>query len=77
MIHYKKLNQALQNGFKLEKVFRGIKCLQSKWLRRYIDINTEMRNKTKYKFEKYLYKSFNNTVYWVTLENIEILTKMM
>ncbi|CAC5383512.1 unnamed protein product [Mytilus coruscus] len=48
----------------------GNKPLESDWLAKYINFNTEQRTKSKSDFEKDLWKLMNNSFYGKTLEDI-------
>ena len=43
VIHIRTLKQALNNGLTLKKVHRLMQFKQKAWLKRYIDMNTELR----------------------------------
>ena len=52
VICMRNLKQALNNGLVFKKVYRVIKFNQNSWLKPYIDMNTDLRQKAKGDFEK-------------------------
>ena len=70
VFHIRSLKQALNHGLILKKVHRVIQFNQKSWLKRYIDMNTELRKQVKNDFEKDFYKLMNNSVSGRTFINV-------
>ena len=56
VIHIRNVKQTLSHGLDLKKVHRVIKFTQNGWLEPYIDMNTNLRKKSKNDSEKYFFK---------------------
>ena len=69
-IHVISLEQALNHGLILENVHRVIKFNQKDWVKPYIEMNINLRQRAKYNFEKELFKLMNNAVFGKTMENM-------
>lgn len=71
VIHYIHLKKCIQHGLILKRIHRAIVFKQSCFLRQYIDINTQLRQKAESTFEQDFFKLLNNSIFGKTLENNE------
>ena len=70
VIQIRNLKQVLNHGVILKKVHSVIKLNQSVWLKLYIDMNTELRQKAKNNFDKEFLKVMSNAVLGKIMENV-------
>ena len=69
-LHYRNLKQYLNMGLRLKKVHRVLAFNQSPWIKKYIDLNTELRKKAACKAEEDLPKLMNNSFFGKTCEDV-------
>ena len=70
LIHYRMLKFYVRHGMIVDKVHDIISFKQSRWLKKYINFNTQKRNQAINDFEKDFYKLLNNAFYGKTMENV-------
>ena len=70
LIHYRMLKLYIRHGMIVDKVHDIISFKQSRWLEKYINFNTQKRNKAVNDFEKDFYKLLKNAFYGKTMENV-------
>jgi hypothetical protein len=61
--HYRALQQALQHGLVLDKIHRGIRFTQSRYIAPYIELTTRKRMSSTNRFEEEFWKLINNSLY--------------
>ena len=70
VVHISISKQTLDHGLKLKKVHRVIEFNQEAWLKKYIDMNIELRKKASNDFEKDFFKLMHNAVFGKMMENV-------
>ena len=70
LIHYRILKFYIRHGMIIDKVHNIMSFKQYRWLEKYINFNTQKRNKAINDFEKDFYKLLNNAFYGKTMENV-------
>ena len=71
VLHVAALKFYLQMGLEVESINRCIRFKQKRWLKPYIDFNTEKRKASKSDFEKDFFKLMNNAPYGKTMEDVK------
>ena len=66
----------VRHGIIVEKIHEIISFKQNKWLEKYINFNTQKRNKAKNDFEKDFYELIINAFYGKTMENVRNLISL-
>ena len=70
LVHYRMLKFYIRHGMIVDRVHNIISFKQSRWPEKYINFNTQKRNKAKNDFEKDFYKLLNKAFYGKTMENV-------
>ena len=70
VVHKRALKQALKRDLRLKQVHKVIQFNQEAWLKKHIEMNTELRKQAKNAFEKQFLKKMNNCVFKKTMENV-------
>lgn len=69
VIDYRHLQLALREGLILKKISKGIKYVQSNFMKSFIQKNTVLRMNAKSDFEKLLYKYLNNVLFGKSIQS--------
>ena len=77
LVHHRAQKCYLKFGMKLLKIYQGIKFSESRWMKPYIEKNTERRSIATNGFTKDVYKLRNNSVFGKTSENIRDRTNIV
>ena len=70
LVHCRMVRFYVRHGMIVDKIHEMFSFTQNKWLKKYINFNTQKRNKSKNDFEKDFYKLLNNAFYGETMENV-------
>jgi len=70
-IKYENLKLYENLGLKIVEIHRGIIIQENAWLKKYIELNTDLRTRATNNFEKDFFKLMNNSVFGKTMEAIE------
>ena len=69
-VYYKNLEYYIKLGIKVHKVNKILTCDEKPFLKKYIDLNTELRKNSKNDLEKDLFKLMNNAIFGKSMENV-------
>ena len=69
ILHFKNLKLYLKLGMKLKNIHRVLKFKQSRYLKKYIELNMKFRKNSKNTFESNLFKLLNNVIFGKSLQD--------
>ncbi len=70
VLHHENLKLYLRLGLRLTKIHRGVTFVEWAFMKKYIDLNTELGKKGTTDFEKDFFGLMNNFVFGKTMENV-------
>ena len=70
VVHHEELRCCLKYGMKLKKIHAGIFYEERDFMKKFIDINAEVRKVAKNDFDKDFYKRMSNSIFGKTMENV-------
>ena len=70
VVHYERLKLYLKHGMIFKKVHEGVLYTEKAFMKKFIDICTEVRKNAKNDFEKNIFKLSSNSVFGKTMENL-------
>ena len=70
LVHHTKLKSYVRHVMVVDEIHENFSFKQSKWLEKFINYNTQKRNKAKNVFEKDFYNLLSNAFYGKTMENV-------
>src|SRR5690606_35405777 len=70
LCHYRMLQFMIKHGIILKKIHYIVRFDQKDFIRPYIELNTELRKRSKTKFEKNIFKLLNNSLYGKFIQNV-------
>ena len=69
-VYYKNLEYYIKLGIKVHKVHKTLTFDEKPFLKKYIDLNTELRKNSKNDLEKDLFKLMNTAIFGKSMENV-------
>ena len=69
-VYYKNLEYYIKLGIKVDKAHKILTFDEKPFLKKFIDLNTELRKKAKNDLEKDLFKLMNNAIFGKIMENV-------
>ena len=70
IVNYRYLREAIKIGYSVKKFHRVLEYSQTNFMKKYIDLNTKLRQESKNSFETSFFKLMNNSVYGKTMESV-------